>query len=161
MRSQRGAVPDLVHVSKGGRYITLVQISFRGAAVLPYQQQRFMETQISDLSSREAVTLSIFARGSEIKRIRPAVPFCPSDLTAPNKSHRPPPCHPDRSVAEWRDLLCAFLPNKGPVSSQLLPRGFFPTWVIQHTVANYRLVKPQDQAVRQELRANSFVSGRR
>ena len=28
----------------------------------------------------------------------PAVSFCPSDLTAPNKSHRPTLCHPDRSV---------------------------------------------------------------
>jgi hypothetical protein len=27
----------------------------------------------------------------------PAVSFCPSDLTAPNKSHRPPLCHPERT----------------------------------------------------------------
>jgi hypothetical protein len=40
-----------------------------------------------------------------------AVSFSPSDLTVPNKSHRPPLCHPDRSVAQWRDLLFLFCPS--------------------------------------------------
>src|SRR5271163_4492294 len=41
-------------------------------------------------SSRCSSSKAYRARG-------PAVSFCPSDLTAPNKSHRPPPCHPERS----------------------------------------------------------------
>ena len=51
-------------------------------------------------------------------------PFCPSDLTAPNKSHHPPICHPDRSVAEWRDLLCASLPRKCRVGENDMFRCF-------------------------------------
>jgi hypothetical protein len=44
------------------------------------------------------VTLLIFrARSSSFKGIPPAVSFCPPDLTAPNKSHSPSLCHPDRS----------------------------------------------------------------
>jgi hypothetical protein len=31
----------------------------------------------------------------------PAVSFCPSDLTAPNKSHRPPLCHPACPGVPW------------------------------------------------------------
>jgi hypothetical protein len=36
------------------------------------------------------------SRGSEVKRGL-AVSLCPSDLTALNKSNRPPLCHPERS----------------------------------------------------------------
>jgi hypothetical protein len=42
---------------------------------------------------------------------RPAVSFCPSHLTDPNKSHRAPLCHPDpdflpRGTGQGR--VCAF-----------------------------------------------------
>jgi hypothetical protein len=64
--------------------------------------------------SVESRALAIFVippvpacRGTEAKRSgEPALSevegdllflFCPSDLTAPNKSHRPPLCHPERS----------------------------------------------------------------
>ena len=30
-------------------------------------------------------------------------------------------CHPDRSEAKWRDLLCAFTPNEGPTSELANP----------------------------------------
>src|SRR5271165_5603760 len=30
-------------------------------------------------------------------------------------------CHPDRSEAKWRDLLCAFTPNEGPTSELVNP----------------------------------------
>ena len=33
---------------------------------------------------------------------RPAVSFRPSNLTAPDKSHRPPLCHPEQSTRRWR-----------------------------------------------------------
>ena len=34
----------------------------------------------------------------ERSRRGPAVSFCPSNLTAPNKSHRPPLCHPEQTT---------------------------------------------------------------
>jgi hypothetical protein len=40
-------------------------------------------------------------------------------------------CHPDRSAAQWRDLLCAFPPNKGPTSeiaNLAAPRHLFGDW---------------------------------
>jgi hypothetical protein len=36
-----------------------------------------------------------------------AVSFCPSDLTAPNKSHRPPLCHPERTRISYLTALPA------------------------------------------------------
>src|ERR1700733_6185437 len=33
--------------------------------------------------------------------------FCPSDLTAPNKSHRPPLCHPERTRISYLTALPA------------------------------------------------------
>jgi hypothetical protein len=58
-----------------------------------------MGTQILPLSSREFVTFLILrARSASFKRICPAVSFCPSDLTAPSKSHRPSLCHPEEST---------------------------------------------------------------
>jgi len=48
----------------------------------------------------------------------PAVSFCPSDLTAPNKSHRPPLCHPERTRISCHAALdtaaCAVFRRKKP-----------------------------------------------
>ena len=45
-----------------------------------------------------SVTLPfVIPRGCDFIDSGAAVSFCPSDLTAPNKSHRPPLCHPERS----------------------------------------------------------------
>ena len=41
------------------------------------------------------------------QRTSPAVSFCPSDLTAPNKSHRPPLCHPERTRISYFTALSA------------------------------------------------------
>src|ERR1700721_4745788 len=41
------------------------------------------------------------------RRRGPAVSFCPSDLTAPNKSHRPPLCHPERPRISYFTALSA------------------------------------------------------
>jgi hypothetical protein len=37
----------------------------------------------------------------------PAVSFCPSDLAAPNKSHRPQLCHPERTRISYFTALPA------------------------------------------------------
>jgi hypothetical protein len=55
-----------------------------------------------------------FARPERSVVEGPAVSFCQSDLTAPNKSHRPPICHPDRSVAQW---TCGFSSGSQAASS--------------------------------------------
>ena len=58
-----------------------------------------------------SVTLPfVIPRGCDFIDSGAAVSFCPSDLTAPNKSHRPPLCHPERSRG-----ICGAprLPHKG------------------------------------------------
>src|SRR5580693_4319071 len=37
----------------------------------------------------------------------PAVSFCPSNLTVPNKSHHPPLCHPERNRISYVTALPA------------------------------------------------------
>jgi hypothetical protein len=49
------------------------------------------------------------SRGPALSAVErdPAVSFCPSDRTAPDKSHRPPLCHPataERCLAEGADV---------------------------------------------------------
>src|SRR5580658_1877058 len=64
-----------------------------GAPRLPHKGLRSVSspTESSSRLSRPAVEPEqSVAEG-------PAVSFYPSDLTAPDRSHRPPPCHPERS----------------------------------------------------------------
>jgi hypothetical protein len=69
--------------------------------------QRESTARISNLnfSQTRLPRLAVGPKRSAVEG--PAVSFCPSDLTAPNKSHRPPLCHPERTRISYLTALPA------------------------------------------------------
>src|SRR5580658_10817400 len=67
--------------------------------------QRESTARISNLnfSQTRLPRLAVGPKRSAVEG--PAVSFCPSDLTAPNKSHRPPLCHPERTRISYLTAL--------------------------------------------------------